>query len=159
MYGPGGASGSSPKYSAGLHIDVINSPIDLTPPGTSGLLSPSTPRAERRHSLPVRTSMASLRSEYSEYSTYAPSISPSIAPPSPDPQAFAQRRRRAAKLAAFFGASYKDIVGEVLESILTGVQDDTGAGRLNDAEMVSWHRFGTRQFSLLIFRFDSRGTC
>jgi hypothetical protein len=104
--------------------DVLAYATALYGPGAEPPASPTTARAERRHSLPVRTSVASLRSQYT------------LAAAAPDPHAFAQRRRRAAKLAAFFGASYKELLGDVLESIVTGVQDDGGAGRLNDAEIV-----------------------
>jgi hypothetical protein len=61
---------------------------------------------------------------------------------------FQQRRKRAAKLAQFFGVGYRDLFGEVLESIETGVQDDGYRGTLTpDQVQVSriWLRIDRAQ--------------
>jgi hypothetical protein len=110
---------------------ATDSPSDgQTPTGIVPGEIPETPRsarAERRHSLPARASIASLRSEY-------------LCAPEPDAQAFGARRRRAQKLAAFFGASYNELVGDVLESIAVGMRDEMDRGTLNPEEMVSLRR-------------------
>lgn len=52
---------------------------------------------------------------------------------------FQQRRKRAAKLAQFFGVGYRDLFGEVLETIETGVEDDGYRGTLTaDQVQVSY---------------------
>lgn len=81
-----GARGSSPPPEF--------APGPPAAPTEFGFLAPGgapTSRAERRRSLPVRTSLSSLRSEYS------------AAAPAPETTAFEKRRRKAAKLTQFFG--------------------------------------------------------
>ncbi|KZV93502.1 hypothetical protein EXIGLDRAFT_673965 [Exidia glandulosa HHB12029] len=82
--------------------------------------SPSTP-SERRRSLPpaARSSAASVLSVM----------------PAPDPRGFGARRRRAAKLAQFFGVSYRDLFGEVLDSIEMGVRDEATKGSMQPDEV------------------------
>jgi hypothetical protein len=84
---------------------------------------PASSKSERRHSLPLRPSINSLRSEYS------------ITSPRPEVTAFQVRRKRAAKLTNFFGESYRDLVGDILESIQKGLEEEVGKGNLNREEM------------------------
>jgi hypothetical protein len=53
----------------------------------------------------------------------------------PEPTPFQVRRRRAAKLTAFFGVNHRDLFGEVLESIEKGMREDVRAGGLEVGEM------------------------
>jgi len=50
------------------------------------------------------------------------------------PDGFQQRRKRAAKLTKFFGADYRSLFGEVLESIETDVNEDRKRGSLTEEE-------------------------
>ncbi|KAI5124140.1 hypothetical protein M0805_000951 [Coniferiporia weirii] len=84
--------------------------------------SRSSIRSERRRSLPLRASQMSLASQY----TIA-EVKTEITP-------FEVRRRRAAKLSHFFGVSYRNLFGEVLDSIEMGVREDEGKGTLNADE-------------------------
>ena len=77
---------------------------------------------ERRSSLPVCPSIASLRSE------------DSVTTPPPEVSTFEQKRRRAAKLTNFFGVSHRDIMGDILESIESGVAEERGKGTLDQAQ-------------------------
>ena len=88
--------------------------------------SPPTPKAERRRSLPPRTSMTSLFSEYS--------ISTITSPPVEE-NSFQARRRRAAKLTQFFGVDHRDIMGEVFDSLEKGLEDESGRGNLRPDEV------------------------
>ncbi|KAF8665490.1 hypothetical protein AX16_000505 [Volvariella volvacea WC 439] len=84
--------------------------------------APST-KSERRHSLPARTSIISLSSEYS------------VASAKPEPTDFQLRRRRAAKLTHFFGVDYRDLIRDVLESIENGLEHERKRGTLNAEEV------------------------
>ena len=88
------------------------------------LVSTPTVKAERRRSLPSRTSIASFTSE----------ISLALAPTPPEPS-FQQRRRRAAKLTHFFGVDYRELMNEVLESIEKGLEEERGKGTLKPDEV------------------------
>ena len=77
---------------------------------------------ERRRSLPPRASVASLYSQYA------------LGEPAEESSPFELRRRRAAKLTQFFGVQYRDLFGEVLDSIESSVREDEGKGALNAAE-------------------------
>ncbi|KIY65978.1 hypothetical protein CYLTODRAFT_399541 [Cylindrobasidium torrendii FP15055 ss-10] len=101
------------------------------------LTTPSTPStvmddkrssimSERRRSLPVRTSTTSLHSQYS--------LAESLASPKPDITEFELRRRKAAKLTAFFGVDYNDVIKDVLESIETGLEHERKRGTINFEE-------------------------
>jgi hypothetical protein len=79
-------------------------------------------KAERRRSLPARTSVVSLISTLT------------IASPEPEVSDFQLRRRRAAKLTHFFGVDYRVLIKEVLESIEKGVDDEQKKGTLNPAQ-------------------------
>ncbi|KAH9929709.1 uncharacterized protein B0H18DRAFT_1084065 [Fomitopsis serialis] len=102
---------------------------DHTPTEDSvfSLAQAATTKAERRRSMPTRTSMASLASVSSEW-TILPS-------PPPEESAFQQRRRRAAKLTQFFGVNYRDLMNDVLESIEKGLEEERGRGTLKPDEV------------------------
>ena len=63
------------------------------------------------------------------------SSSINLPPPSPDPSGFQQRRRRAAKLTNFFGVNYRDLFGDVLDSIEMGMREEVVAGSLKTDEL------------------------
>ena len=88
-----------------------------------------TLREERRHSLPQQSSSTSLASQYTAADT------------KPEATTFTIRRRRAAKLSQFFGVSYRDLFGDVLESIEMGVREDGGRGTLMPDEVQVCHRY------------------
>ena len=79
-------------------------------------------RSERRRSLPLRASQVSLASQFT-ISEVKKEITP-----------FEVRRRRDAKLSHFFGVSYRDLFGEVLDSLEMSVREDEGKGQLNADE-------------------------
>ncbi|KAK0455834.1 hypothetical protein EV421DRAFT_1895107 [Armillaria borealis] len=83
-------------------------------------------KSERRRSLPTRTSMTSLASEYS--------ISATLASPKPEVTDFQLRRRRAAKLTNFFGVDYRDLIRDVLDSIENGLEHERKRGTINPEE-------------------------
>ncbi|KZT27570.1 hypothetical protein NEOLEDRAFT_97575 [Neolentinus lepideus HHB14362 ss-1] len=83
----------------------------------------SSMRSERRRSLPPRTSVLSLASEYN------------LGSPDADMTSFQLRRRKAAKLTNFFGVDYRDLISDVLESIEKGVEEDGGKGTLKPEEV------------------------
>lgn len=83
-------------------------------------------KSERRRSLPTRTSMSSLASEYS--------ISATLASPKPEVTDFQLRRRRAAKLTNFFGVDYRDLIRDVLDSIENGLEHERKRGTINPEE-------------------------
>jgi hypothetical protein len=85
-------------------------------------LSGASVRSERRRSLPLRTSYTSLNSQYA------------LGDAQRETNQFELRRRRAAKLSQFFGVGYRDLFGEVLDSIEISVREDEGKGTLNAAE-------------------------
>ncbi|KAF8998619.1 hypothetical protein BDZ89DRAFT_1083119 [Hymenopellis radicata] len=96
-------------------------------------LDPTTPterrlsaRSERRRSLPARTSTTSLASEYS--------LAESISSPKAEVTDFQLRRRRAAKLTAFFGVDYRDLIRDVLDSIENGLEHERKHGTINPEE-------------------------
>ncbi|KAH9858272.1 hypothetical protein C2E23DRAFT_803328 [Lenzites betulinus] len=92
-------------------------------------VSVATPKAERRRSLPSRTSIASFTSEISLIPAATPDAEPS----------FQQRRRRAAKLTHFFGVDYRELMNEVLESIEKGLEEERGRGTLRPDEVRVRH--------------------
>lgn len=53
---------------------------------------------------------------------------------------FEVRRRRAAKLSHFFGVSYRDLFGEVLDSLEMSVREDEGKGQLNADEAKVYNK-------------------
>ncbi|KDQ63042.1 hypothetical protein JAAARDRAFT_29034 [Jaapia argillacea MUCL 33604] len=83
----------------------------------------SSVQLERRRSLPSRPSIVSLSSEFNSV------------PPSPEMTEFQLRRRKAAKLTSFFGVDYRDVIGDLLESIEKGVEEESGKGNLNADEV------------------------
>lgn len=82
-----------------------------------------TIRSERRRSLPSRSSTISLASQFS------------LGSPSPERTSFQARRRQAAKLTHFFGVDYRDLIGDILESIERYVEEESHRGTLHPNEM------------------------
>ena len=82
-----------------------------------------TIRSERRRSLPTRSSTVSLASQFSLNS------------PSPERTSFQARRRQAAKLTHFFGVDYRDLIGDILESIERYVEEESHRGNLHPEEI------------------------
>lgn len=116
---------------AELHDYLSSNKQDSPGGGTSPAdeaVAPSTPslsssKAERRRSLPTRTSMTSVSSEWS------------LLPSPPEDATFQTRRRRAAKLTQFFGVNYRDLMSEILESIEKGLEEERGKGTLKPDEV------------------------
>ncbi|KAG6911339.1 hypothetical protein DXG01_001010 [Tephrocybe rancida] len=99
-------------------------PTQTTPTLTDRRLSnASSIKSERRRSLPARTSMISVSSEYS------------VSTPRPEATDFQARRRRAAKLTQFFGVDYRELISDVLESLETGLEHERKRGTLNPEEV------------------------
>ena len=99
-------------------------------PGAEGLGTPvrdddsvKTVRSGRRFSLPARSSSLSLASQYNPSS------------PSPEMVSFQARRKKAAKLTHFFGVDYRDLIGNIVESIERDVQEETHRGSLRPEEL------------------------
>ncbi|GLB35722.1 hypothetical protein LshimejAT787_0300100 [Lyophyllum shimeji] len=93
------------------------------PSGERRLSNASSIKSERRRSLPARTSVISLSSEYS------------ITTPRPEVTDFQARRRRAAKLTQFFGVDYRELITDVLESIENGLEHERKRGTLKPDEV------------------------
>ena len=55
--------------------------------------------------------------------------------PSAEEVAFQARRRRAAKLTQFFGVHYRDLMGEILERLEKGLEEEGGRGTLRPDEV------------------------
>ncbi|EIW87102.1 hypothetical protein CONPUDRAFT_79267 [Coniophora puteana RWD-64-598 SS2] len=102
--------------------DTPTYPLPTTTTTTTS--SGASIKSERRHSLPVRASMASL----------APSEL-TVSTPDPEQRAFQLRRRRAAKLTNFFGVDYRELIQDVLESIEKGVEEEHRRGTLQPDEV------------------------
>lgn len=97
---------------------------ELQPPIKDRRLSnASSVKSERRRSLPARTSMTSVISEFSLSSS------------KPDVSDFQVRRRRAAKLTQFFGVNYRELINDVLESLETGLELERKRGTLRAEEV------------------------
>ena len=100
-------------------------------PGAEGYITPTreddskkSVRSERRRSLPTRSSNRSLASLFNISS-----------PSSPEMASFQTRRRQAAKLTHFFGVDYRDLIGDILESIEHDVQEESHRGSLHPEEI------------------------
>lgn len=99
-------------------------------PGAEGYTTPAREddaknvRSERRRSLPTRSSNLSLASQFNLSS-----------PSSPEMASFQARRRQAAKLTHFFGVDYRDLIGDILESIEHDVQEESHRGSLHPEEI------------------------
>ena len=100
---------------------TLDSPAFVPSPTTP--TTSATARSERRRSLPTRTSMTSLCSEFS------------IAAPTPTENSFQTRRRRAAKLTQFFGVDYRELMVEIIDSIEKGLEEERGKGTLKPDEI------------------------
>lgn len=105
-----------------LHAEEAESPTDevelLVDPH-----SPTSLRSDRRLSLP-----SSILSISTADITWANTEA------KPEANDFQLRRRRAAKLAQFFGVDYRSVMQEVLESIEKGVEDERQSGALQPEE-------------------------
>lgn len=66
--------------------------------------------------------MTSLYSEFSVSTT-------------PTENTFQTRRRRAAKLTQFFGVNYRELMGEIIDSIEKGLEEERGKGTLKPDEV------------------------
>lgn len=108
----------------------------MPPPLQSFIRTPTTPtsgnrrlsnassiKSERRRSLPARTSIISIGSDYS------------VSTPRPEVTDFQARRRRAAKLTQFFGVDYRELITDVLESIESGLEHERKRGTLDTEEV------------------------
>ena len=102
----------------------------------------SSIKSERRRSLPARTSRTSLASEYSIAETIISAVGVGVGAGEEDGNAgastgmgFQQRRRRAAKLAQFFGVDYRELVNDVIASIEGGVAVEERRGTLRADEV------------------------
>jgi hypothetical protein len=82
-----------------------------------------TIHSERRLSLPSRSSSFSLASQFNRSS------------PSAEMTSFQARRRQAAKLTHFFGVDYRDLIGDILESIEDCVEEESHRGSLHPEEI------------------------
>ncbi|KZP28957.1 hypothetical protein FIBSPDRAFT_238012 [Athelia psychrophila] len=80
--------------------------------------SPTSLKSDRRLSLPSSILSASTADSSTR----------------PEANDFQLRRRRAAKLSQFFGADYKSVMQEVLDSIEKGVEDERQSGHLQPEE-------------------------
>ena len=96
--------------------------------------SPVSPTSShlRRRSHPSRVSVMSMTSVSSGSSVF---------PLSPEPMGFQARRKRAAKLTNFFGASYRDLFGEVLERLESGFLEEAREGCMTREEVVVCPKF------------------
>lgn len=112
----------TPKASDISPTDTITTATRRRPSNASSI------RTERRRSLPTRTSLGSLASEYS--------ISSLINSPVPEPQnsEFQMRRKRAAKLTQFFGVHYRELINDVLTSLESGMERERDRGTLQAEE-------------------------
>lgn len=118
--------GDGEQEAAGnINLDMTGGDTE-SPEYTSGYGSSST-WLERRRSLPIRTSIASLGSILSKVSLDDADVETSNG-------TFQVRRRRAAKLKQFFGVDYRDLVRDVLDSIETGVELERGRGMIDVEE-------------------------
>lgn len=128
---------------AELHQYLNNADVPASPPlqgftpARDRSASIASIKSERRRSLPARTSILSLSSEYS-----LSSLKPEVTD-------FQLRRRRAAKLTAFFGVSYRDVIRDVLESIENGLEHERKRGTINPDEADVGHVFS---FTFLVLR-------
>jgi hypothetical protein len=80
----------------------------------------------RRPSHPSRMSVMSMSSDSSGSSLFTLT---------PEPMGFQARRKRAAKLTNFFGATYRDLFGEVLEKLEIGFLEEARQGNMSREEM------------------------
>jgi hypothetical protein len=77
-----------------------------------------------------------LRARLSRVSMSSISSGSSLLTLTPEPMGFQARRKRAAKLTNFFGASYRDLFGEVLERLETGFLEEAKEGSMSREEIA-----------------------
>ncbi|KDQ31287.1 hypothetical protein PLEOSDRAFT_1102260 [Pleurotus ostreatus PC15] len=129
---------SSPGPSPTTLQEFARSPLPL-----NRKLSTASIKSERRRSLPARTSLATISTDFSAASDYFPSSTGlhnrasliSITTPKPEITDFQLRRRRAAKLTQFFGVNYRELIHDILESIEKGLEDERKRGTLQPDEV------------------------
>ncbi|KAI0756535.1 hypothetical protein C8Q80DRAFT_1129175 [Daedaleopsis nitida] len=114
------AASSSSNAAAPSTTSPVRDDFAVATPTAAGFTS----KPERRRSLPSRVSIASFSSEIS-----------TLIAPTPTEPSFQQRRRRAAKLTHFFGVDYRDLMGEILDSIEKGLEEESGKGTLRPDEV------------------------
>lgn len=132
---------SSPGPSPTTLQEFTRSPLPL-----NRKLSTASIKSERRRSLPARTSLATISTDFSATADYFPSSTGlhnrasliSITTPKPETTDFQLRRRRAAKLTQFFGVNYRELIHDILESIEKGLEDERKRGTLQPDEVEVW---------------------
>ena len=90
-------------------------------------------------------SITSLASYMSYMSAVGGAPTPTLDSAGAEPS-FQQRRRRAAKLTHFFGVDYRDLMGEILDSLEKGLEEERDKGTLKPDEVQV--RFGPSAFFL-----------
>ncbi|TFK41926.1 hypothetical protein BDQ12DRAFT_677387 [Crucibulum laeve] len=103
--------------------EVSSPPLQEFKRASERRISNASIKSERRRSLPARTSLISIASEYT------------ITTPKPEITDFQLRRRRAAKLTQFFGVGYRELINDVLESIENGLEHERKHGTLRAEEV------------------------
>lgn len=95
---------------------------------------PASPTSSliRRRSRLSRMSMMSMSSASSGTSLFTVT---------PEPMGFQARRKRAAKLTNFFGASYRDLFGEVLQKLEVGFLEEAKEGGMSREEVAVSPKF------------------
>ncbi|KAG8801956.1 hypothetical protein FRC17_006520, partial [Serendipita sp. 399] len=86
-----------------------------------------SPTEHQHKTIQPRMSLASINTVATD-STYATLT--------PKPMDFQARRKRAAKLTQFFGATYRDLFGEVLDRIERGMLEEVALGEMSQEEMM-----------------------
>ncbi|KAF9011042.1 hypothetical protein BDQ17DRAFT_1420483 [Cyathus striatus] len=119
--------------------DVTTTPAETRTPGDRRVSNASSIKSERRRSLPARTSMISIASEFS------------ITSPKPEITDFQIRRRRVAKLTQFFGVDYRELINDVLESIEHGLEHERKRGTLRAEEVEVFNDHAFVVLHILIF--------
>lgn len=118
-----------------------STPVPRDDDNNDGNNDARTIRSERRRSLPTRSSTISLASQFS------------LGSPSPERTPFQARRRQAAKLTHFFGVDYRELIGDILESIERYVQEESRRGTLRPEEIqdlvVKLRKLRTKRTALI----------
>lgn len=107
---------------AELH-SILTNDLSGSEGSTTGTRDDDDAKTIRRHSLPSRSSTVSLASQFN------------LGSPSPERTSFQVRRRQAAKLTHFFGVDYRDLIGDILESIEHCVEEESHRGTLHPDEI------------------------
>ncbi|KAG8784289.1 hypothetical protein FRC15_003534 [Serendipita sp. 397] len=105
------------------HVNLDHSSL---PHGNSDRHRRSPPTEREHKTLQPRISLASINTVATD-STYGTLT--------PKPMDFQARRKRAAKLTHFFGATYRDLFGEVLDRIERGMLEEAAMGAMSEEEV------------------------